>query len=438
MKTVRVAAGIIQRGHGTGEVLAVQRGYGSMAGMWEFPGGKIERGETAEDACKRELYEELKVRITNLRDFYTVEYDYPDFHLSMQCFFCSLAPGEGEPARSDRQQDIRWVPRRSLATLTWMPADTGLVEALSAGAKEEGPASTNAADEGSARGNVAGKGVADEGSTGEDAAAEGSAGSSPAKNAEGAASPSPATDAEGPAGSSPATDADASAPAGGTSTAANPRPRAAKRAKRTKRSRSTAKPGLLDGIDTSDLSASETELVRRRAAIRKSMQGNKRADTKPEMLVRQRLRQAGLTGYRLQWKQAPGRPDIAFPGRRIAIFVNGCFWHRCPHCNPSTPKRNVEFWEAKFRRNVERDARALAELKERGWQAIVIWECELKRDRIDATMERVVDIVRAAGPAARTSHSSASDLPHEQGPAHADEQAAATDPARTTAGANEA
>ena len=416
MKTVRVAAGIIQRGHGTDEVLAVQRGYGSMAGMWEFPGGKIESGETAEDACKRELYEELKVRITNLRDFYTVEYDYPDFHLSMQCFFCSLAPGEGEPARSDRQQDIRWVPRRSLATLTWMPADTGLVEALSAGAEEEEPASTDATDKESARGNAAGEGVA----------------------AEGSADSSPAADAERAASSSPATDAGASAPAGGTSAAASPRPRAAKRAKRTKRSRSTAKPGLLDGIDTSDLSASETELVRRRAAIRKSMQGNKRADTKPEMLVRQRLRQAGLTGYRLQWKQAPGRPDIAFPGRHIAIFVNGCFWHRCPHCNPSTPKRNVEFWEAKFRRNVERDARALAELKELGWQAIVIWECELKRDRIDATMERVVDIVRAAGPAARTSHSSASDLPHEQGAAHADGQAAATDPARTTAGANEA
>lgn len=428
MKTVRVAAGIIQRGHGTGEVLAVQRGYGSMAGMWEFPGGKIESGETAEDACKRELYEELKVRITNLRDFYTVEYDYPDFHLSMQCFFCSLASGEGEPARSDRQQDIRWVPRRSLATLTWMPADTGLVEALSAGAEEEEPASTGTADEGSARGNVAGEGVA----------AEGSAGSSPATDAEGAAVSSPATDAEGAAGSSPATDTGASAPAGGTSTAASPRCRAAKRTKRTKRSRSTAKPGLLDGIDTSDLSASETELVRRRAAIRKSMQGNKRADTKPEMLVRQRLRQAGLTGYRLQWKQAPGRPDIAFPGRRIAIFVNGCFWHRCPHCNPSTPKRNVEFWEAKFRRNVERDARALAELKELGWHAIVIWECELKRDRIDATMERVVDIVRAAAPAARASCSDASGLPHEQGSAHADGQAAATDPVRTTAGANEA
>ena len=82
MKTVYVAAGIIQRGEG--EVLAVQRGYGDMAGKWEFPGGKVERGETAEDACVREISEELQVKIEGLRDFYTVEYDYPEFHLSME------------------------------------------------------------------------------------------------------------------------------------------------------------------------------------------------------------------------------------------------------------------------------------------------------------------------------------------------------------------
>lgn len=118
--------------------------------------------------------------------------------------------------------------------------------------------------------------------------------------------------------------------------------------------------------------------MRRRAAIKKSMKGNKRANTKPELLVRQRLRAAGLTGYRLEWK-VPGKPDIAFPGRKIAIFVNGCFWHRCPKCNPSQPKRNVEFWEAKFRRNVERDHAAVAALTQMGWTPITIWECELKK-----------------------------------------------------------
>lgn len=127
------------------------------------------------------------------------------------------------------------------------------------------------------------------------------------------------------------------------------------------------------------------------------MKGNKRANTKPELLVRQRLRAAGLTGYRLEWK-VPGKPDIAFPGRKIAIFVNGCFWHRCPRCNPSQPKRNVEFWEAKFRRNVERDRAAITALTQMGWTPITIWECELKKDCIDTTMEKVIEQVRAAAP----------------------------------------
>ena len=165
----------------------------------------------------------------------------------------------------------------------------------------------------------------------------------------------------------------------------------------TRRSKKRPKPGLLDGIDTSDLSADERELVRRRAAIKKAMRGNKRAYTKPELLVRQRLRAAGLTGYRLEWK-VPGKPDIAFPGRKIAIFVNGCFRHRCPKCNPSQPKRNIEFWEAKFRRNVDRDRPAVAALPQMGWTPITIWECELKKARIAATKEKLIEQVRAAAP----------------------------------------
>ena len=87
------------------------------------------------------------------------------------------------------------------------------------------------------------------------------------------------------------------------------------------------------------------------AATRHVMQANKSKNTKPELKVRAALREAGLSGYRLHWKKAPGKPDICFPGRRVAIFVNGCFWHRCPHCGLSMPKSNVEFWEAKFARN---------------------------------------------------------------------------------------
>ena len=120
-------------------------------------------------------------------------------------------------------------------------------------------------------------------------------------------------------------------------------------------------------------------------AVHKSMQGNKRANTKPELLVREHLRKAGLTGYRLQWK-VPGHPDIAWPGKRVAIEVRGCFWHRCPHCKPSAPKKNVEYWEAKFARNVERDAENVHKLEEMGWRVHVIWECQLKKNAIDATM----------------------------------------------------
>ena len=336
MKTVRVAAGIIQRDGG--DVLAAQRGYGDMDGLWEFPGGKIQHGETPAQACERELLEELQVRVTGLQDFYTLEYDYPDFHLSMNCFFCRIAEGEGEPRQNDRQRELRWVPKSSLAALEWMPADIELIEQLEQLAEREDIERENA----------------------ERASTE---------------SPDAPLDTE--------------------------HPKRAKAAKAKKRARRRTKPDLLDGVDTSDLSSAETALVRRRAAVRKSMQGNKRRDTKPELLVRQRLRAAGLTGYRLDWAKAPGRPDIAFPGRKVAIFVNGCYWHRCPNCNPSMPSKNVEFWEAKFRRNVDRDKRALAELDELGWTAITVWECELKRDIIDATMERVIEAVRTAGTGGR-------------------------------------
>ena len=92
------------------------------------------------------------------------------------------------------------------------------------------------------------------------------------------------------------------------------------------------------------------------------MKGNVRGNTKPELQLRQLLREAGYPGYRLHWKQAPGTPDIAYPGRKVAIFVNGCFWHRCPHCSPPNPKSHSEFWETKFARNQERDARKVRQL----------------------------------------------------------------------------
>ncbi len=128
------------------------------------------------------------------------------------------------------------------------------------------------------------------------------------------------------------------------------------------------------------------------------MQGNRSKDTKPELLVRSWLRASGLTGYRLQWKRAYGRPDVAFPGRRVAVFVHGCFWHRCPYCHPSEPRSHTDFWEQKFARNRARDAEHTRTLLDEGWTVIVVWECRLKKKRIRRTMEEVVAEVKVTRP----------------------------------------
>lgn len=152
-------------------------------------------------------------------------------------------------------------------------------------------------------------------------------------------------------------------------------------------------PGVLDGA--AGASSTTYAVVRTGAptstnlGTHRSMQGNKGRDTKPELEVRRRLREAGLGGYRLQWK-VPGRPDIAWPGKKVALFVNGCFWHRCPHCRPSTPKTNTEYWVAKFERNVQRDEENLRALSEAGWTVHVVWECELARDAVDDTFARLL------------------------------------------------
>jgi len=127
------------------------------------------------------------------------------------------------------------------------------------------------------------------------------------------------------------------------------------------------------------------------------MKGNVREGTRPELRLRQLLRQAGFPGYRLHWKKVPGSPDIAYPGRRIAIFVNGCFWHRCPYCSAEMPKSHGDFWRRKFLRNQERDARKAAELEAAGWRVVTVWECRLR----DHAEEAVADLVSILGSASR-------------------------------------
>ena len=130
------------------------------------------------------------------------------------------------------------------------------------------------------------------------------------------------------------------------------------------------------------------------AATRKCMQGNKRRDTSPELKVRRMLRDLGFPGYRLDWKKAPGHPDIAYPGRKIAIFVHGCYWHHCPVCNLPVPKKNPAYWEDKFRRNQERDERTRAALEADGWKVAVIWEHQLKKTELESTERYLYEIVR--------------------------------------------
>ncbi len=163
----------------------------------------------------------------------------------MECYYCSLADESDEPQKHDRQLDIRWIPRTSLATVEWMPADKGLIDALIELKEDRLEASS----------------------------------------------------------------ADDAAPNTADKPATKPK-RAPKR-----RSKKRPKPGLLDGVDTSDLSADERELVRRRAAIKKSMKGNKRANTKPELLVRQRLRAAALRA--IAWNgRFPASPTSPSPAAR--------------------------------------------------------------------------------------------------------------------------
>jgi DNA mismatch endonuclease, patch repair protein len=109
-----------------------------------------------------------------------------------------------------------------------------------------------------------------------------------------------------------------------------------------------------------------------------TMRGNKRKDTRPELAVRRTLSAMGYR-YRLHPDDLPGKPDIVFRGRKIAIFVHGCFWHQ--HDNPGCPLRakphsNLPYWEAKLARNVQRDGENMAALSSTGWRSIIVWECE--------------------------------------------------------------
>lgn len=124
MKTIKVAAAIIIHDN---QIFATQRGYGEFKDGWEFPGGKIEEGETPQEALVREIKEELDTEI-EVKDFLkTVEYDYPEFHLSMDCFFCTIKSGE---LVLKEHEAAKWLTVETLDSVDWLPADEEVIRKI--------------------------------------------------------------------------------------------------------------------------------------------------------------------------------------------------------------------------------------------------------------------------------------------------------------------
>lgn len=124
MKKIKVVAAIIQKEN---KILATKRGYGEFINMWEFPGGKIELGETKEQALVREIKEELNIEISVDKFAIDIEYQYPNFYLFMSCFMCSIKEGSIELLEHN---DGKWITKEELNTLNWLPADIDAVNYL--------------------------------------------------------------------------------------------------------------------------------------------------------------------------------------------------------------------------------------------------------------------------------------------------------------------
>ena len=124
MKTIEVVAGVIKDDD---RIFATQRGYGDHKGGWEFPGGKMEPGETPEQALVRELKEELDIEVNVGEKICTVEYDYPKFHLTMHCFWATIVSGA---IKLLEHEDAKWLDRESIRSVDWLPADIEVVNHL--------------------------------------------------------------------------------------------------------------------------------------------------------------------------------------------------------------------------------------------------------------------------------------------------------------------
>ena len=131
MKTIRVVAAVIKATNDKNEpiIFVTQRGYGEFKGGWEFPGGKIEDGEIPQDALKREIKEELDTEISVGELIDTIEYDYPTFHLSMDCFWCQIVSGD---LVLKEHEAAKWLTKEKLDSVDWLPADVTLIDKIRA------------------------------------------------------------------------------------------------------------------------------------------------------------------------------------------------------------------------------------------------------------------------------------------------------------------
>ena len=132
-------------------------------------------------------------------------------------------------------------------------------------------------------------------------------------------------------------------------------------------------------------------------ATRRSMMSNRRADTKPEVAFRSMLHRAGLRFRKdryIKFEHRGVKVDVVFPSARVALFIDGCFWHRCPE-HATMPTRNRDYWLAKFRRNMDRDATNNENLHQLGWRVVRVWEHEVKNPELaEIAVEQVVRVVR--------------------------------------------
>ncbi len=129
MKTIRVVAAVIKALNENSEpiIFATQRGHGEFKDGWEFPGGKIEPGETPQEAIRREIIEELDTKIAVGELIDTIEFDYPNFHLSMDCFWCEIVSGD---LMLKEHEDARWLTKEQLNAVDWLPADRAIVRSI--------------------------------------------------------------------------------------------------------------------------------------------------------------------------------------------------------------------------------------------------------------------------------------------------------------------